>query len=118
VGQNRPLTLVRRLGPFTSSFALEGPIDAAFFDKVYRDSLHRLVGRGDGIIIGLLTDDINVYRMMSNLHSMSAGRTVPRGTEIGDDDLPKDVQWAVMLTGVNIGSSKVTHEGSQSVVYR
>lgn len=107
------------IGPFTNSFALRGPVDAAFFDTVHSNGLHRLVGRSDGIIIGSPTSAVDVYRAMFYLRSMSAGRIVLPGTEIRDDDLPKDVHWAVILPEVNyIGSSRLTHEGSLSVVWR
>jgi phosphoglycerol transferase len=102
-----------------SFFTLKGPVDAAFFDPMDRSGLRRLVGRGDGIIIGSPTSDVDVYRTMFYLRSLSAGRIAPSGSEIRDDDFPEGARWAVVLVGVRyIGSSQVTQNGALSIVWR
>ena len=97
------------IAPFGSTFAPKGPVDAAFFGPTDPSGLRRLVGHDDGIIIGSPVSVVDVYRTMFYLRSLSAGRIVPSGSEIRDDDFPKGARWAVVLRGVRyIGSSRVT----------
>jgi hypothetical protein len=78
-----------------------------------------LAGRGDGVIIGVPADVVEIYRTMFYLHSLSAGRIVASGSEIMDSDLPKDARWAVLLPGVRYsGSLPVAQSGSLSIVRR
>ncbi len=100
------------------AFVLKG-IDAAFLDPTDRSGLRILVGRGDGIVIGSPTNAGDVFRTMFYLRSLSAGRIAPSGTEITDDDFPKQARWAVILPGVSYnGPSQVAQNGSLLVVRR
>lgn len=101
------------------TLVLNGPVDAAFFVPGDRSGLRSLVGRNDGIIIGPLTNAGDVHRAMFYLRSLSAGRLVSSGAAITDDDLPREMRWAVLLPGVRyLGSSQVTHDGALAIIRR
>ncbi len=106
------------IAPFTSAFGQRG-VDVAFFDPRDPAGLRRLIGRGDGIVIGSPTSAYDVQRTMFYLRSLSAGRIVPSGSEISDADLPEETRWAVILPGVNYaGSSHETYKGALVIVWK
>jgi phosphoglycerol transferase len=107
-------TSVALIAYFAIVYKLKDPVDIAFFNS--QSDLRRLVGRNDGIVVG--SDDLEVWRMMFYLRSLSTGRIVPPGTEF-DTEFSNRARWAIILPEVRyIGSLQVTRLGSVSIVWK
>jgi len=66
-------------------------------DPVLRDMRHR----ADGLVVGTKGSRPDTYRVMFHLASLSRGRFIARDVVLDKDAIPYDVNWLVLMPGVN-----------------
>jgi hypothetical protein len=83
----------------------------AFLRSEKDSKLRSLIGRPDGVVIGSPDTASDVSRAMFYLESLSHGQYAPPSNIVGDDNIPANVKWILLLPGVHYaGTKKVTAE--------
>ncbi len=84
--------------PLTGRVFVPNDVDRAMMnDPVLRDRRHR----ADGLVVGTNDSRPDTYRVMFHLASLSRGRFIARDAVLDKDAIPSDVNWLVLLPGVN-----------------
>jgi len=84
--------------PMTGKWLVPNDVDRAMMnDPILRD----MGRRADGLVVGTNDSRPDTYRVMLHLASLSRGRFIGRDTVLGKDAIPSDVNWLVLLPGVN-----------------
>jgi hypothetical protein len=84
-------------------------IDLAFLRSEKDSKLRSLIGRPDGVVIGSPDTASDVSRAMFYLESLSHGQYAPANNTVGDDDIPANVKWFLLLPGVHYAGTKKTN---------
>ena len=88
--------------PLAGKWFVPNDVDRAMMnDPLLRDMRHR----ADGLVVGTNDTRPDTYRVMFHLASLSRGRFIARDAVLDKDAIPSDVNWLVLMPGVNFSGA-------------
>jgi hypothetical protein len=88
--------------PLAGKWFVPNEVDRAMMnDTLLRDLRHR----ADGLVVSTNDSRPDTFRVLFHLASLSRGRFIERDAVLDEDAIPSDVNWLVLMPGVNFSGA-------------